>query len=109
MVFPRRAVVAISLLSTACSGTSKTAFSAADALKSLPHDVIMQADLSMLPHVDGRLDDALGAATAVVLGLRRINDDVARTSICACFRRCTSEGAKCPNHLTRTNSSSCER
>ncbi len=75
MVFPRRAVVAISLLSAACSGSSKTAHSAAEVLKSLPDEVIMQADLSTLPRVDGRLDDALGAATAVVLGLRRIDDE----------------------------------
>ncbi len=64
----------MSLILAACSGASKPVRSSAEALASLPDEVIMQADLSTLPHVEGRLDDALQAATAVVLGMRRIED-----------------------------------
>jgi antitoxin component YwqK of YwqJK toxin-antitoxin module len=66
----------MSLLLLACSGSSPTARSASDALKSLPDDVLTQVDLSMLPKSEGRgrFDDALSAVTGVVLGMRRIDD-----------------------------------
>jgi hypothetical protein len=74
MVFLRSSFVVLSLLVAACSGTSRSARSASGATPALPDEVVTQVDLSMLPHLEGRLDAAGHAATAVVLGLRRIED-----------------------------------
>jgi antitoxin component YwqK of YwqJK toxin-antitoxin module len=69
-----RVAAALSLLSAACSASPTTARSATGASSSLPEEVIFRADLSILPRLEGRLDEADHAAAAVVLGLRRIDD-----------------------------------
>lgn len=74
MVFLRSSFVGLSLLVAACSGTSRSARSTSGVIPALPNEVVTQVDLSMLPHLEGRLDAASHAATAVVLGLRRIED-----------------------------------
>lgn len=74
MVFLRSSVAALSLLVVACSGTSRPVRSGSGASQSLPDEVLTQVDLSKLPRLDGRLDEAVHGVTAVVLGIRRIED-----------------------------------
>lgn len=63
------------VLMIACSGTSRPLHSSASVVGAYQHDVLASVDLTNLPRFNGRLEEAFHAATAVVLGIRQVQDE----------------------------------